>query len=137
MIARQAAAFRLLAYESQPLADLEWQNSDETPNMVRTGWGEGEFLLGNEGDEVLLVDPENQIVDVLVYGSGVCAGSRPFVDLSLVYNGNSLERWPANHDSNDCNRDFRVRYSPAPGVVEVRTARRGACAPSAGFFLIR
>jgi len=119
VIARQAVAFRLLAYESQPLADLEWQNSDETPNLIRTGWGEGEFLLGNEGDEVLLVDPENQIVDALVYGSGVCAGSRSFVDLSLVYNGNSLERWPANRDSNDCSRDFRVRYSPAPGLVRI------------------
>jgi hypothetical protein len=119
VIARQAAAFRLLAYQSQLLADLEWQSSDETPNMVRTGWGEGEFLLGNEGDEVLLVDPENQIVDVLVYGSGVCAGSRSFVDLDLVFNGNSLERWPANLDSDDCSRDFRVRYSPAPGAVKV------------------
>jgi hypothetical protein len=74
--------------------------------------------LGNEGDEVLLLDPENQLVDALVYGNGACAVVRSFVDLSLVYNGNSLERWPANRDSDDCGRDFRVRYSPVPGAVK-------------------
>jgi hypothetical protein len=118
VIARQAASYRLLAYDSQPTADFEWQNSDKTPNLIRTAWGEDEFLLGNEGDEVLLLDPQNRLVDVLVYGNGNCAGSPPFADLSSVYNGNSLERWPANRDSNDCGRDFRIRYAPAPGAVK-------------------
>jgi hypothetical protein len=117
VVARQAAAYRSMGYESQSSADLEWQNSDDTPNMIRTAWGEDEFLLGNQGDEVLLLDPENRLVDVLVYGTGVCAGSRSYVDISLVYNGSSLERRPANRDSDDCGRDFRVRYVPAPGAV--------------------
>jgi len=117
VIARQAAAYRTLAYESQATADLEWNNSDKTPNLIRTAWGEDEFLLGNDGDEVLLVDPQNRVVDVLVYGSGVYAGMVPFGDLDRVYNGNSLERWPANRDSDDCVRDFRIRYKPAPGAV--------------------
>lgn len=117
VIARQAASFRLLAYESQARADFEWQNSDETPNLIRTGWGKDEFLLGNEGDEVLLLDRENRVVDLLVYGSGACAGVIPFFDLSPVYNGHSLERRPANRDSDDCDRDFRVRYTPMPGAV--------------------
>jgi hypothetical protein len=65
-----------------------------------------------------LLDPQNRLVDVLVYGNGSCAGSLPFVDLGSVYNGNSLERWPANRDSNDCGRDFRIRYAPAPGAVK-------------------
>jgi hypothetical protein len=118
VIARQAVAYRMLAYESQATADLEWRNSDKTPNLIRTAWGEDEFLLGNGGDEVLLVDSQNRVVDVLVYGSGVYAGMVPFSDLDSMYNGNSLERWPANRDSDDCNRDFRIRYTPAPGVVK-------------------
>ena len=65
-----------------------------------------------------LVDSQGRVVDVLVYGNGVYAGAVPFGDLERVYNGNSLERWPANRDSDDCGRDFRVRYSPAPGVVK-------------------
>jgi hypothetical protein len=117
VIARQAAAYRLLGYQTQATADLEWRNSDKTPNLIRTAWGEDEFLLGNDGDQVLLLDSENQVVDVLVYGSSVYAGAIPFVDLSAVYNGNSLERWPANRDSDDCEHDFRVRYTPAPGAV--------------------
>ena len=96
----------------------EERNSDETPNLIRTGWGKDEFLLGNEGDEVLLLDPEGHVVDVLVYGNGACTGALSFGDLSLVYNGNSLERWPANRDSDDCGRDFRVRFAPAPGAVQ-------------------
>jgi hypothetical protein len=118
VIARQAAAYRVQEYASQSFADFEWQNSDDTPNLIRTAWGEDEFLLGNDGDEVLLVDSKNRIVDVLVYGRGVCAGSRSYADVSLVYNGNSLERWPANRDSDDCGRDFRIRYLPAPGAVK-------------------
>lgn len=117
VIARQAVAYRLLAYETQAVPDLEWRESDETPNLVRTLWGEDEFVLGNDGDEVLLLDAEGRVVDVLVYGCGAYAQVAPFVDLDAVYNGNSLERWPAHRDTDDCVRDFRVRYSPAPGVV--------------------
>jgi phosphatidylserine/phosphatidylglycerophosphate/cardiolipin synthase-like enzyme len=120
VVARQAVAYRSLGYETQAAADLEWHRSDDTPNMIRTAWGEDEFLLGNGGDEVLLLDPQNQAVDVVVYGSGAYDGVAPFVDLDAVYNGNSLERWPANWDSDDCVRDFRVRYVPAPGAVNHR-----------------
>jgi hypothetical protein len=117
VLTRQAAAYRLLGYETRGAADLEWRNSDATPNLIRTGWGEDEFVLGNEGDEVLLLDAQGRVVDVMTYGSGVYRGVSPFADVSGVYNGNSLERWPANRDSDDCARDFRVRYTPAPGAV--------------------
>jgi hypothetical protein len=117
VIACQAAVYRALAYETQAEADLEWLNSDATPNMIRTAWGEDELALGNAGDEVLLADPQGRVVDVLVYGNGTCAGTAPFDNLDVVYNGNSLERWPANRDSDDCARDFRVQFTPAPGVV--------------------
>jgi hypothetical protein len=117
VIARQAVAYRALGYATQPAADLEWCNSDATPNLIRTAWGEDEFLLGNDGDEVLLIDPENRVIDALAYGSGTYAGVVSFDGLDGVYNGNALERWPANRDSDNCRHDFRVRYTPAPGAV--------------------
>ena len=57
------------------------------------------------------------VVDVVVYGSGSYPGVISFGDVSGVYNGQSLERWPANRDWNDCSGGFRVRYTPDPGNV--------------------
>ena len=117
VIAHRAKAYQEIGYESQPVPDFEWRDSNQVPNLIRTSWGEGEFMLGNAGDEVLLIDPSNRVIDALVYGSGALAGTASFGDVSRVYNGNSLERWPANRDSDDCRRDFRVRYAPDPGNV--------------------
>jgi uncharacterized repeat protein (TIGR01451 family) len=117
VVARQAAAYQALGYEDQPLPDLEWDNSNGVPDMVLTSWGTGQCALGNTGDEVILLDASMQVVDVLLYGAGSYPGVVSFGDVSGVYNGNSLERWPANRDSDDCVRDFRVRYTPGPGGV--------------------
>ena len=99
--------------------DFEWNHSSNVPDMLRTSWGEGECALGNSGDEVLLLDAARQVVDVLAYGTGSYPGVSSFTHVDQVYNGNSLERWPANRDSNDCGRDFRVRYMPEPGNAVV------------------
>ena len=119
IVARQATAYQALGYAGKPSPDLEWNDSGDVPDMLRTSWGEGEFALGNAGDEVLLLDVNMQPVDVVVYGDGSYPGVVSFGDVSGVYNGNSLERWPANRDSNDCRRDFRVRYAPEPGGVVI------------------
>jgi hypothetical protein len=117
VVARQAAAYQALGYGEKPVPDLEWNNSTGVEDMVLTSWGSGECALGNSGDEVILLDANREVVDVLVYGTGRYPGTVSFGDVSGVYNGNSLERWPANRDSDDCVRDFRVRYAPAPGSV--------------------
>ena len=115
VVARRAKAYQAIGYPGQPVPDYEWRDSNKVPDLIRTAWGEGEFILGNEGDEVLLLDASNQVVDALVYGAGVLPGVRSFGDVTQVYNGSSLERWPANRDSDDCRRDFRVCYTPDPG----------------------
>jgi hypothetical protein len=117
VVARRALAYQALGYADKPLPDLEWNNSSAVPDLVLTSWGDGECALGNTGDEMILLDANMQMVDALVYGSGSYPGTVSFGDVSGVYNGNSLERWPANRDSDDCVRDFRVRYSPNPGNV--------------------
>jgi hypothetical protein len=119
VVARRAAAYEAVGYASQPRPDFEWNQSNVVPNMLPTGWGEGECALGNAGDEVILMDSNTRVVDVLVYGSGVYGGVVPYADADGVYNGNSLERWPANRDSNDCSLDWRVRYDPDPGGISV------------------
>ncbi len=117
VIARQARAYQAWGYAGKPSPDFEWNDSGSVPDLLRTSWGEGEFALGNAGDEVLLLDANMRPVDVVVYGDGSYSGVVSFGDVSGVYNGNSLERWPANRDSNDCQRDFRIRYTPDPGGV--------------------
>jgi hypothetical protein len=115
VVAQRAKAYQEIDYPGKPAPDYEWRYSSSIPSMIRTSWGEGEFILGNTGDEVLLLDASQRVVDVMVYGTGVYPGTLSYGDVSAVFNGNSLERWPANRDSDDCRRDFRVRYAPDPG----------------------
>ncbi|MBC7249825.1 MAG: lamin tail domain-containing protein [Anaerolineae bacterium] len=120
VIAQTASGFRGLGYTPQSSPDYELSDTDPAiPDLSPTDWGDGDFALGNGGDEVLLLDAGGVVVDVLVYGDGGYPGVISFADLSSVYAGDSLERYPANRDSNDCARDFRVRYAPAPGSVVV------------------
>ncbi|MCR4407064.1 MAG: lamin tail domain-containing protein [Anaerolineae bacterium] len=120
VIAQTAAGFRSLGYSPPTDPDYEWNDTDlAIPNLIPSDWGNGEFALSNNGDEVLLLDATGAVVDVVVYGTGSYPGVVPFADLSPVHAGNSLERWPANRDSDNCARDFRVRYVPAPGSVVV------------------
>ena len=53
-------------------------------------------------------------VDVVVYGSASYPGVTPHPG---VGGGNSLERKPANRDTDDCSADFWERYTPNPGLV--------------------
>jgi hypothetical protein len=117
VIARRATVYRSFGYAGKPVPDFEWDNSGDVPDMLTTAWGEGQCALGNAGDEVLLLDELGHVVDVVVYGVGSHPGVTSFGDVSGVYNGQSLERWPANRDWNDCREGFRVRYTPDPGNV--------------------
>jgi cardiolipin synthase len=121
VIAQTATGFRSFGYSTQTDPDYELSDTDPTiPDLIPTNWGDGDFALGNSGDEVLLLDAGGAVVDVVVYGEGSYPGVAPFTDLASVYGDDSLERWPANRDSNDCARDFRVNYDPAdPGSVIV------------------
>ena len=117
VIARYAQAYQSVGYVGKLVPDFELNDSNAVPDMIPVSWGTGELALGNTGDEVLLLDPLLRAVDVLVYGSGGYPGVAPFHRVEEVHNGSSLERWPANRDSNDCSRDFRIRYAPDPGHV--------------------
>jgi hypothetical protein len=117
VVARQASAYQAAGYVGKPVPDFEWTSSNSVPDLIRTDWGDGECALGNTGDEILLRDASGRVVDAVVYGQGQLAGVIPFADIDSVFNGNSLERWPANRDSDDCSYDLRIRYVPDPGGV--------------------
>ncbi|MBK7920478.1 MAG: hypothetical protein IPJ94_30360 [Chloroflexi bacterium] len=80
-------------------------------------WGDpATFLqLGNQGDEVILRNAQDQIVDVVTYGVGSYPGvvACPLVSLLNA----SLERWPYWRDTDDCLMDFREWPFPSPGAI--------------------
>ncbi|HEY88413.1 MAG TPA: DUF11 domain-containing protein [Thermoflexia bacterium] len=102
--------------QQTPLADFELINDDPTiPEMLEVdSWGTGSWTLANGGDEVLLLGPDNQPVDVVVWGAGAYPGMTPHP--GVLY-PRSLERFPVDQDSDDCTVDFRERAVPDPGHV--------------------
>ncbi len=81
----------------------------------------GGLLLGNTGDELILSGPHGEI-DAVVWGTGSHTGTTAWT--GSIDDTQSLQRDPANHDSNDCSVDFIVRV-PNPGTVYVTTTPGG------------
>ncbi len=80
-------------------------------------WGDPStfFRLGNLGDEVMLRDRNDQIVDAMAYGSGVLPGT---FSCPLLQGANhSFERYPYWRDTDDCLVDFRDWPFPSPGEL--------------------
>ena len=80
-------------------------------------WGDTATLLrlGNQGDEVILRNESDKVVDVVTYGSGSYQG-QPACPL-LMSAGHSLERFPYWRDSDNCPMDFRDWPFPSPGKL--------------------
>jgi uncharacterized repeat protein (TIGR01451 family) len=99
--------------------DFELFDSDDSvPGLIDDpSWGDPAAILrlANMGDEVILRDPEDQIVDAVTYGSGALPNVIP---CALVEASDfSLERYPYWGDSNDCPFDFRAWPFPSPGSL--------------------
>ncbi|MCP4362139.1 MAG: hypothetical protein GY796_29375 [Chloroflexi bacterium] len=116
IIATTATAF-FSEYGLNP--DFEIVNSDSLvadllDDMV---WGDPNAILqlGNSGDEVILRDTNNQVVDVVTYGDGSYPG---IISCNLVASSNiSLERFPYWQDTDNCLVDFREWPFPNPGSL--------------------
>lgn len=99
--------------------DFEILNtSASVPNLIDdVTWGDPAALLqlANSGDEVILRGPSGQVVDVVTYGTGSYPG---VVACPLVTASNySLERFPYNRDTDNCQTDFREWPFPNPGAL--------------------
>lgn len=78
-------------------------------------WGLGQFALRNDGDELMLLGPAGQSVDVLSWGDVSFPGVVTYP--GVVQEGSSLERFPPWLDRDDCAADFREQPYPSPGTV--------------------
>lgn len=89
--------------------------SPSVPDLpAYTAWATGVFSLTNAGDEILLLDRWDTVLDVLNYGSGVWAGQ---FSHGQILPEHSLERVPSLMDRNDCSLDFADRVSPGPHPI--------------------
>jgi hypothetical protein len=97
-------------------ADVELVDSDpQVPTLEKyRSWGEGDWWLRRNGDEVVLLDGRDDVVDAIAYGDSAYA---QVVAHPSVGTGHSLERYPAWSDSDDCAADFRDQAYPNPGQV--------------------
>jgi glycerophosphoryl diester phosphodiesterase len=111
VVAKKASAFENV-FHFKP--DLEFIASDPSvPDMVKyTSWATGQFGLGNsDGDEALLLDKDDNLVDGVSYDGGSLSGVTPH---SAIAPGLSLQRFPKDSDTNNCAIDF-MGGSPKPG----------------------
>ncbi|MBK8985108.1 MAG: lamin tail domain-containing protein [Chloroflexi bacterium] len=99
--------------------DFEILNTSAlTPDLIDDlSWGDpATFLqLGNQGDEVILRNVQDQVVDVLTYGTGNYPGAVGCPLVSLL--NASLERLPYWRDTDNCTLDFREWPFPNPGSL--------------------
>ncbi len=114
VIARVAKVFFA---EFGRLPDFEMEDSNAyIPDLLPyPGWGRSGVQFSNSGDEVLLLDPWDGVVDILVYGNSTAAGfSEP---PSAPKEGHSLERYPPERDR-DRGGDWREREHVSPGRLD-------------------
>ncbi len=116
VVAQTAVGFRTL-FGSEP--DYELQESDPAvPNMRRfVLWSSGDFALANDGDELLLMDGRNQLIDSINYGDKTTYFTPA---IQLPFEGQSIVRLPANCDT-DSAADWQTLNTPTPGTVTIGT----------------
>ena len=97
------------------------------PNLSKyTVWGSGNWALANDGDELLIAGPSDQIIDKVAYRNGDYTGLEPD---ATAPQPNSLQRvWPI--DTNSMPNDF-VRAAPTPGMPLVAPAPPASPPPAA------
>jgi uncharacterized protein len=125
VVAQTAAAFqRRWGF----LPDYEINDSDPAVPLMRvySAWANGRLALANDGDELLLLDAQEQLVDAVSYGGGAShfAGIAYGPPVPTAPQGWSLERSPAHCQSWSA-ADWLPRRSPAPGQITTDGDCRG------------
>ena len=116
VVARCASSFvqRFGKAPSYELSPGSCPNSPDVPDLSRyTAWGRGSFGLANGGDEVLLLGPDDALLDSVAFGSG------DYVAVGLA--GEAVAAAPlslhrlSSLDAGDMSLDFG-REPPTPGL---------------------
>ncbi len=97
------------------LPDFEIYGEDATvPNLSRyAAWASGSVQLNNDGDEILLLDSADQLLDTLSWGNSTVYFNPAAPDVAA---GHSLERRPVNQDT-DSAGDWIDQAAPSPGLL--------------------
>lgn len=110
VIALRATGFYAL-YGQWPDYEI-FDTTPQVPDMIRyTTWATGNLSLANRGDEVLLLGPDDTLVDGVSYGRGNLPGVLPHPG---VPTGHTLERFPLLQDTDNAAQDFIDQPSPTP-----------------------
>lgn len=97
--------------------DYELSDYDHAvPDMLSyTSWATGTMQLVNAGDQVLLLDGADAVMDAAQWLTDTLPGTAPFT--ATLLGGHSLQRSPPAQDSNNCAVDFRDQPIPSPGTI--------------------
>jgi hypothetical protein len=95
--------------------DFELTDTDpDVPDLIKyTTWAGGSISLSNSGDELLLLDTADNLVDAVSWADSTWAFDPPVSD---VASGHSIERFPAGFDT-DTAADWRDQDNPTPGSL--------------------
>jgi len=129
VIARNGAAF-LADWGSH--ADAECEPSDPgTPDMLAFApWAaDAAFHVPAAGDQLLVLDRANTVVDVLVFGIAAYPGVAPGPSVPLRH---SLERPDPGEDTDDCAADFLDQATPTPHQAPPIVTAAGPAAAAGG-----
>jgi len=114
IIANQAAAFQQ-AHGFKPNFELV-ESDSSVPNLTKhTTWASGSVQLTNAGDEVLILDGSDQVVDGLSWGNSTWAFDP---SIPTAPDAHSSERYPPSLDTNTA-ADWRDQAMPSPGSVDL------------------
>ena len=117
VIANRADSF-FASYEFKPNFEIE-DSDPAVPDLIKyTDWASGTLNLSNSGDDVLILDGNDLLVDAVSWGSSTFAFDPP---VPTAVAGHSLERRPADQDT-DTAADWIDQLNPAPGVVNLTPA---------------
>jgi hypothetical protein len=114
VIANQATDF-FSVYGFLPDFEMTDSHPSVPVMMPYLAWADGQVLLGNMGDEVLILDDQDNIVDTVSWGTSNFAFDPPVPCVGI---GHSIERFPANIDTNT-NEDWIDQPSPNPGIINL------------------
>lgn len=97
--------------------DFELSDYDPAvPDMLGyTAWATGTMQLVNAGDQVLVLDGSDAIMDAAQWLTDTLPGVLPFT--ATLTGGHTLQRYPPSQDTNNCAADFRDQPIPSPGTV--------------------
>ncbi len=127
VVAQTAVGFRAL-FGVNPNFELVDSDTAVPDMIIDTEWASGQIALANDGDEILLIDNQNNLLDSLNYGDRYTYFT-PSIPLPAA--GQSIERLPATCDT-DSAVDWQPQQYPTPGAVQLEGTCNAARETAAG-----